>query len=252
MNILSHYQNYFKTVIATTPKLKKQAYKLRYQVYYEEHKMVSANNICGELETDIWDQNSIQCLLFYKPRNKAIGTIRIIPLATSITDSLPIEQSYPKPFDFNSTPISHLHQGRTGEVSRMAILSSFRCWPTDCMHSIESDKLVPVSREKRLIFYFIPMVLAFSANILIEKKKLDYVVSLMEPVLARLLLRFGIKLKQIGEPIDYYGLRAPFLIFTQETYSNLPLVYKELYNVIAEELSMNTDPAEVREKARAT
>ena len=93
------------------------------------------------------------------------------------------------------------------------------------------------------------MCLAFSANILIEKEKLDYVVSLMEPVLARLLMRFGIKLKQIGEPIDYYGIRAPYLIFTQETHSNLPLEYKELYDLIEEELSISADLEDVHENA---
>ena len=249
MDLISLYQKYFYTVKATTPELKRKAYKIRYQVYYEKYKFVPPNIIDGNSETDIWDLNSIQCLLFHKPSNHPIGTIRIIPLASSITDTLPLEEYYSKPFDFKSSPISHLRQGSTGEVSRMAILSSFRCQSNNYIYTNKVDKNAPIRGEQRINFNYLPMCLAFSANILIEKEKLDYVVSLMEPVLARLLMRFGIKLKQIGEPIDYYGIRAPYLIFTQETHSNLPLEYKELYDLIEEELSISADLEDVHENA---
>ncbi|MGR9036195.1 MAG: PEP-CTERM/exosortase system-associated acyltransferase [Gammaproteobacteria bacterium] len=246
LDLISHYQRYFFTLEATTPELKNQAYTIRYQVYYEEHKMVSEHNISGKTETDIWDQNSIHSLLFHKPSNEPIGTIRIIPLATSVTHTLPLEEHYSKPFDFNSTFISHLRQGRTGEVSRMAILSSFRRRNSDYVYSNKPDDNDSLSKEKRFIFKYIPMYLAFSANILVEKEKLDYVVSLMEPGLARLLIRFGIKLKQIGEPMDYYGMRAPYLIFTGETYSNLSFEYKGLYDVIKKELIIPADRTDLR------
>lgn len=245
LDLISHYQKYFYAVKATTPELKKQAYNIRYQVYYEELKMVSAQNICGNAETDIWDRNSIQCLLFHKPSNQPIGTIRIIPLATSVTHTLPLEEHYLKPFDFNSAPISHLRQGRTGEVSRMAVLSSFRCRTSDRIYSKKPDELDHVSREKSFIFNYIPMCLIFAANILIETEQLDYVVALIEPGLARLSIRFGIRLIQIGEPIEYYGLRAPFLIFPDATYSNLSFEHKKLYDVIKKELGSLSDQAGV-------
>ncbi|MGZ8094869.1 MAG: PEP-CTERM/exosortase system-associated acyltransferase [Methylosarcina sp.] len=236
MDITSHYQKYFYTVKATTSELQKLAYNLRYQVYYEEQKMISSQQVVNHTETDIWDPYSIHCLQFHKPSNQPIGNVRLIPLDTSSTHTLPIEEHYKKAFNFQDMPINDLRQGKTGEISRMAIISSFRRRASDSAYALETDINSDERGEKRFSINYMPMCLAFTAIILMMEAKLDYGTALMEPRLARLLARFGIDLKQIGEPMEYFGLRAPYLIFPEATYQNLSTNYKALFDLIKQEL----------------
>lgn len=236
-DLISHYQKYFYTVKATTSELKKQAFHIRYQVYYEEHKIITADQVDSNSETDIWDESSIHGLQFHRPSNQPIGNVRLIPLKTSITKSLPIEEHYINPFDFNGLPISHLHQGSIGEISRMAILSTFRRRNADRNFSYNFDENSSTTREKRFPINYMPMCLAFTAIILMMEEQIDYGAALMEPRLARLLARYGIDFKQIGKPMDYFGMRAPFLIFPESTYQGLSADHKALFDIIKQELS---------------
>jgi N-acyl amino acid synthase of PEP-CTERM/exosortase system len=235
-DITAHYRKYFYTVKATTSELQKLAYHLRYQVYYEEQKIISPEHVVNHIETDIWDPHSIHCLQFHKPSNQPIGNIRLIPLDTSSTHTLPIEEHYPKNFNFKDMPIKDLRQGKTGEISRMAIVPSFRRRACDKIYKLATDMSCDEKCEKRFSLNYMPMCLAFTAIILMMEAKLDYGAALMEPKLARLLARFGIDLKQIGEPMEYFGLRAPYLIFPDTTYQSLPANYKDLFDLIRQEL----------------
>lgn len=236
LDITSHYQKYFYTIKATTSELQKLAYHLRYQVYFEEQRMIPAQAIQDDIETDIWDSHSIHCLQFHKPSNQPVANVRLIPLETNTTLTLPIEQHYIKTFDFQGTPVRNLRQGKTGEVSRMAILSSFRRRNSDKSYSPVTDENNSGKGNKRFPINYMPMSLAFTAIILMMEAHLDYGAALMEPRLARLLMRFGIELQQIGEPMDYFGLRAPYLIYPDKTYQGLPANYKALFDFIKQEL----------------
>lgn len=236
LDIKSHYQQYFRTVKATTPELIFLAYRLRYQVYFEEQKMIDEHDVRDHLETDVWDLHAIHGLQFHKPSNQAIGNVRLIPLETSATSTLPLEEHYTIPYDFRHAPINHLHQGRTGEISRLAILSSFRRRASDRDYALETDEQSSTPQEKRFPINYMPMCLAFTAIILMMEMQLDYGTAMMEPRLAKLLMRFGIELIQIGEPINYFGQRAPYLIFPEATYDNLPDNYRALFNQIKLEL----------------
>ena len=234
MDIVSHYHQYFYTTRATTPELRTLAYKIRYEVYYEEYKWPPEQTI-ERLETDIWDQCAIHGLLFHRPTNQAIGNIRLIPLENEAAPALPIEEHYKEAFEFNDLPITSLRQRRTAEISRMAILSTFRRRPMD-----KDYVSIPEPRaqkpDNRFSINYMPMCLTFAAISLLMETGLDYGVALMEPRLAKLLTRYGVALQGIGETIEYYGKRAPFLIFPEETYHNLSSDYRNLFDAIRQEL----------------
>ena len=235
-DITSHYYKYFYTLKASTSELKEKAYKIRYQVYFEEQKMISSQQVSNNYETDIWDSNAIHSLLFHRASNQAIGNVRLIPLEKGADKLLPIEQHYRKPFDFSATPISQLRDGKTGEISRMALLSSFRRRLSDKSYSFETKDDDGVTGIRRFPINYMPMCLAFAAIGLMIDERLDYGVALMEPRLAKLLGRFGVALKRVGQPVDYFGLRAPYLIFPEITYQNLSDDYRGLFDIIRQEL----------------
>lgn len=237
MTLYEHYQNYFYAVKANTPDLLEQAYHVRYQVYCEELKKLSPNSENEFQESDEWDHDAIHAVLGYKKDKKPIGNIRIITLEGGTEKKLPIELYYKKEFDFKGSGITTLREGKTGEVSRMALISRFRRRPSDKNYSLNNNMRENDHENRRFSTNYLPMCLTFAGLALLIEQKLDYGVALMEPRLAKLLVRFGINLKQIGQPIDHFGLRAPFLIFPENSYQNLTPEYQCLYDVIRSELN---------------
>lgn len=236
LSVTDHYSNYFYTQKALTPELKKQAYNVRYRVYYEDRKMISADSVSNELEFDEWDNEAIHSLLVLKKNHLPIGNVRLIIANESSDMKLPVEEHYKRPFDFSKVGFTKLRSGKTGEISRMAILPSFRRRPADINYSANQiDNRVDLENRRYPINYM-PMCLAFAAIELMLEQQLDYGVALMEPRLAKLLVRFGIELKQIGQTIDYFGLRAPFCIFPDQSYQNLSSEYRILFDTIRSEL----------------
>ncbi|MGR9045354.1 MAG: PEP-CTERM/exosortase system-associated acyltransferase [Gammaproteobacteria bacterium] len=235
-DIKSHYLKYFYTLKASSEELREQAYKIRYQVYYEEQKMISAQEVGDRYETDVWDSDSIHSLLFHRPSNRPIGNIRLILLGNKSNKMLPIEEHYQKSFDLSAIHVSHLRTGKTGEISRMAILSSFRRRAADNSDSYGLGKNNEAMDGRRFPINYMPMCLTFAAINLMIEQRLDYGIALMEPRLARLLGRYGVTLKQVGQTIDYFGSRAPYLIFPESTQQNIAEDYRGLFDIIGHEL----------------
>ena len=236
MTLCEHYQNYFYTEKANTPDLMEQAYHVRYQVYCEELRKLPPNSENELQESDTWDGDAVHALLVYKQEKIPIGNIRIIPLNDATGNKLPIQLYYKKEFDFKGSGITSLREGKTGEVSRMALISRFRRRPSDKDYSLNSNMRDNDLESRRFSTNYLPMCLTFSAISLMLEQTLDYGIALMEPRLARLLVRFGVEIKQIGQPIDYFGIRAPFLIFPEKTYQNLTQEYRFLFDIISSEL----------------
>ena len=235
-DIKSHYLKYFYTLKASTSELREQAYKIRYQVYFEEQKMISSQHVGDSFETDDWDADAIHSLLFYRSSNQPIGNIRLISLGNNGNKILPIEQHYNKAFNFSATHISHIRDGKTGEISRMAILSSFRRRAADQNDLFGIGKNNKEMGIRRFPINYMPMCLTFAAINLMIEQRLDYGVALMESRLAKLICRYGVILKQVGQPIDFFGLRAPYLIFPEATQQHLVDDYRGLFDIIGQEL----------------
>ncbi|WP_374090205.1 PEP-CTERM/exosortase system-associated acyltransferase [Methylomicrobium lacus] len=236
VSLLSHYQKYFRMLKAACPELQKVAFHIRYRVYFEEQNMIAADTLGEHLETDLWDPCSIHSLLYHKPSSQPIGNVRLVPRDVSPTKTLPVEEHYPKPFNFSRAPVKDIRSGKTDEVSRMLILSSFRRRKGDLNYAAENDSSDGGKDDNRFPINYLPVCMIFAAAILMLEERLDYGVGLMEPRLARLLARFGVGLHQIGEPMDYFGQRAPYLIFPQPIYKDLSPDYRALYDSIRSEL----------------
>jgi N-acyl amino acid synthase of PEP-CTERM/exosortase system len=236
LSLVSHYKKYFRMLKASSPEMKKIAFNIRYRVYFEEQQMITNDALSDHMETDLWDSCSIHTLLYHKPSGRPIGNVRLIPLDGSPTKTLPVEEHYHKPFDFSRAPVKDIRIGKTGEVSRMLILSSFRRRKSDLNYNVENEQSVGAANDNRFPINYLPVCLIFATAILMLEEKLDYGVGLMEPRLARLLARFGVGLNQIGEATDYFGPRAPYLIFPEPIYKNLNSDYQALYDTIKSEL----------------
>lgn len=236
LSLVSHYKKYFRMLKATSPEMKEMAFNIRYQVYFEEQHMILTDTLRERLETDLWDPCSIHALLYHKPSGQPIGNVRLIPLDISPTKTLPVEEHYPMPFDFSQAPVKDIRGGKTVEVSRMLILSSFRRRKNDLLYDFENDQPNNFKNDKRLTDNYLPVCMILAATILTLEEGFDYGIGLMEPRMARFAARFGVGLSQIGEPVDFFGQRAPYLLFPHKIYQSLSPDYQALYDTIKSEL----------------
>src|SRR5882757_6878967 len=78
LSLLARHDVYFETRIADRPKLVEAAHILRYQVYCLERKFENPNEHSKGLETDQFDAHALQGVLFHRPTDSAIGTVRMI------------------------------------------------------------------------------------------------------------------------------------------------------------------------------
>ncbi|MDO8843356.1 MAG: PEP-CTERM/exosortase system-associated acyltransferase [Methylicorpusculum sp.] len=234
-DVSSHYQHYFQMLKATTEELKSHAFQIRHDVYYVEEQMITEQQVFNQRESDSWDECADHCLLLHKPSQTFIGTVRMIPKSTSPYNSLPVEKHYPMPFDFIGTSIKGLDDCKTGEISRMAILSSFRRRSCDTDFS-EMNEQPSDQQNRRFAINYMPMCLTFAAIHLLLASEKEYGIALMEPRLAKLLKRFGVVLMQIGGTVEFYGQRAPFLINPVSTANNLVPEYQGLFDLVGSDL----------------
>src|SRR6185436_337975 len=77
----------FDLVVADTPALRCEAYRLRYQVYSLERGFEPGDN---GMEIDSYDDQSQHVLLLHRESDAVVGTVRLIPSAGKSSIELPM------------------------------------------------------------------------------------------------------------------------------------------------------------------
>lgn len=94
-NIAEHFTQFLEPQVAINNELKKEAFKIRHNVYCEELAFEDIKE--GGLEKDEFDDQSIFSLIKHKPSNTYTSCVRIVNIQQS-DQLLPIEK-------FASTPL---------------------------------------------------------------------------------------------------------------------------------------------------
>jgi N-acyl amino acid synthase of PEP-CTERM/exosortase system len=240
MDLVEPYHEYFSITIADTDDLRKEVFRLRYDVYCRELGWENPKNFADELERDAYDDASRHCLLIHKKSGLYAGTVRMVMTHDSELDPpIPlISHCEGKLFDGPLHP-SHLSRGSYGEISRLALRHEFRRRP----HEVEnaggySDDLFEWTQTERRRFPHIALGLYLSASAVGLADGATGVYAMMEPRLARHLRFAGIHFEQVGEPIRFRGLRAPYYISRQVLFKHLSKPLRKLLKAIANDLQL--------------
>lgn len=198
-NLLDAYNALFRVTPATTPALKDQAYRLRYQVYCCEHSYENPAEHPHQRETDHYDDRSVHSLLVDHTSGTTVGTVRLIfPDKNSRTGSFPIQKvcSHPLLAD------RKLHvTTAAAEISRFAISKSYR-------NNARANSAGMAADRAQLIPCITLGLFKATLQMSFEHGISDWF-AVMEPALLRLLSRFGIYFRPIGPLVDYHGMRQP-------------------------------------------
>lgn len=226
-------------------------YKLRYKVYCLEWGFEKPDNYPNGLLTDIYDGSSIQFTV-RDPSQKLVGAIRLI-LASN--EGFPIEKYCHLDIDTSKIP-----RNKTAEISRLVIHRDYRrraedkfiYGPDEERRSIgsfsyqynysysrryedkhkfrqNSHRPNPSQIERRRRHeVFVGLYKAIYSES--KKREITHLYSVMTKGIVSLLDKFGLKFDPIGDPVDYHGIRTPYLGEIDKIEQEMMASDPELYN----------------------
>lgn len=237
-SIANHFAQFFQIRFANTKELRQEAFKIRYGVYSAELGWEPAND--REMETDECDNYAFHCLLEHKRTGVFAGCVRlVIPPADQQNQKLPFEAHCLDSARKEVIDSSEMPRGAFGEISRLAVLSTFRRREKEKNKPFVLGEVNPetvYTEEERRNFPNIAMGLYLAAVALAEICNHNGMFVMMEPRLNRRLTRFGLPFVQCGDEMDYHGIRAMFYLERAGFNSNLNPEILELYNIIHKDL----------------
>ena len=253
-SIAENFNQFFKIRFADTKELRQEAFKIRYGVYSSELGWEPENE--QEMESDECDDYAYHCLLEHRRTGVFAGCVRLIIPPTDVPNKqLPFETNCLSSARKEVFDTSTLPRGSFGEISRLAVLASFR--------RREKEKNVPYvlnninpetiySEEERRNFPNIAMGLYLGGIALASLCQHQGMVVMMEPRLNRRLKRFGLPFQQIGDETDYHGQRAMFYLaannFHKDLTEQLEALYAIIYKEMAEQIALkqyNNEPFQI-------
>ena len=231
--------------------LKEEIYRLRYDVYVSEFGFEKKEDHPSGQEKDIYDSHSVELAAIeqtYAGTQKVIGTIRLI---LHSEHGFPIENVTPFDFTEEKPPIN-----RIAEISRLAVRRDYRRRQGDGLYGVKSyvkasegeilpNSDIPQNVKVRIQPY---LILGLFKEMYQVSKKLGithwYMIT--EKKLWYALKRFDLIFRQIGEPVNYHGLRIPYLGIVEEIEQNLLTKHKNFCQDFLVGLDKQYWPAELR------
>lgn len=233
-NLGASFRRYFEIVPALTEELRGAAYRIRHQVYCEELGFERAN--AARMETDAYDAHSLHCLIRSVITGQFVGCTRIIRCNPAAPDALfPFEKVCGSKLERSVVDPARLPRHRMAEVSRLAVISSFR------VRRHEHRSPFPLTDESfggvaQPRFPYIPVALYLASTELAAVHGIDKMFVLTEPRLASHFARLGVNVQQIGAPVEHRGTRVPSMLDVKEILRGLNFIMRPLYEVVADEV----------------
>jgi N-acyl amino acid synthase of PEP-CTERM/exosortase system len=238
-SIAKNFNKYFKVRFADTKELRQAAFKIRYSVYSTELCWEPENK--AKMETDDYDDYSYHCLLEHRRTKTFAGCIRlVIPPVRHPDFQLAFEKNCLHSARSEIIDSTTLKRGSFGEISRLAVLNSFRRRKKEQNKPFiinKNDPKTVYTEDERRNFPNIAMGLYLAGLSLATMCNHVGLFVMMEPRLNKRLIRFGLPFLQAGNPMDYHGQRAMFYLEKEGFSSHLTEELKILYNIIHHDMS---------------
>lgn len=225
------FRRRFELTAALDPDAIDQVFRIRHDVYCRDlgWEPVRADG----RESDEFDAHSYHCLLRTRDTGEPVGCSRlIVARPDDPTRPLPFEDSCSGVLDRCLADPQQMPRGSLGEVSRLAVLRSYRRRKGEEAEpaSLSSDDFAPRGEEDR--FPFIPVSLYLGAAAIARHFDVEHVFVLTEPRLARHFARIGFDIRPVGGQVEHHGVRVPSLLSSSKVVQNLRPMIRPLYDVI--------------------
>lgn len=233
-NLGQGFKRYFELVPGVSEELKDAVYGIRHSVYCEELGFEPVGP--DRRERDEYDAHSEHILIRSAPSDRFIGCMRLVR-------ARPEQPLYPFPFErtCNATldrrvidPLS-VARGTVAEISRLAVVRDFRRRKGE-QRTADAVGNLDFGSETRPRFPYIQVGLYLGTFALATRLGIDTLFVLTEPRLAEHFTKLGVRVRQIGGPVEHRGMRAPFVMNVKEAIAGLRFYVRPLYRVIEQEI----------------
>jgi N-acyl amino acid synthase of PEP-CTERM/exosortase system len=233
--ISDHFTQFLQPYIADVQSLREEAFKIRHNVYCEELAFEDVRD--NGQETDEFDQQSIFSLIKHRPSETFTSCVRLVK-SNGPNELLPIEKYCMHSITNENLRPERFNRAEIAEISRLAVKSDFRRRKADSFKGSATGGISEVnySETELRCFPFIAIGLYMTAATMSINTGIRHVYVMMEPRLARSMDFIGIHFQQLGEPVDYHGLRAPYYITPDIFMNNLSPGFKSLYRTIEKDV----------------
>ena len=172
----------FTVEIASTAAQRREAFRVRHQVYCVERGYEACD---GDIETDEFDANARHVLLRHRASGEVVGTVRLVlPRMQHLRDSFPMQRVC------SASALDAVPLHTTGEVSRFALSKDRR------LGMEQAGCLMRLALVQGLI----------QAT---DEAGLTHWCAVMERGLLRLLRTHAIHFQPAGPMVEYHGMRQP-------------------------------------------
>jgi N-acyl amino acid synthase of PEP-CTERM/exosortase system len=238
----------FKFIRAESENLKRAIYQLRYQIYVEEFGFERPEDHPNGLEIDQYDPYSVYVAALNETE-EVIGTVRLV---LHSEHGFPIEHAGCSLQCPGEKPPPEC----IAEVSRLAISPAYRRRAEDGQYGVESYIKVgeggvlpdsgpsPAQYERRQR----PVIVLGLVGLLWHASKslgLTHWYMITEQKLWHAMYRFGLLFQPIGDPIDYHGMRVPYMASLAESEAHLKHTNPSLYEMFLHGLELQSHPESI-------
>ena len=232
LNLSQGFKKYFDITPAVADDLQVEAYGVRHQVYCEELGYEPVRE--DRRERDEYDERAVHVLVKSVKLARYAGCARVVRVDPGDPLSrLPVEKTCEHTIERGIVDPSRLPRERIGEISRLAIVSDFRRrkgeHTTPMTISPEDFGAAQMPR-----FPYIQVALYLGSIALAKRLGLEMLFVLTEPRLANHFARLGVKIRQIGGPVEHRGERIPSLMTVTAVEAHLPRPVRPLYEMISD------------------
>ncbi len=237
----------FRQLFELTPALDatslEQVFRIRHDVYCRDLGWEPMRE--DGQESDEFDRHSFHCLLRRRGSGEPVGCTRLIVARPECPQfRLPFEDSCHEVLDRTVVDPAQLPRYTMGEVSRLAVLNTFR------QRKEESASAISVTDDDfgghgpTTRFPFIPVSLYLGAAAIARRIGVEHVFVLTEPRLASHFVRIGFDIRTVGARIEHRGIRVPSVLSSSKVVAGLRPMIQPLYAVIedAVEQAFNAHP----------
>ncbi len=221
---------------ATTEEQKKDAYRVRYDVYCVERGYEDQTKFPERMERDKFDRESVHVVVRHRTSKCPVGVIRLVlPNRENPDRQFPIEKHFGHQFEKEVLKNFKFSRNNIVEISRFAVsrqaLKHLQGQPAGETHHKYYDMR---QNDFAQLLPQVSLGLLGKALIISEELGYEYWYAAMEPSLSRLLTRLGMKFTPIGPIMDYHGRRLPTIAKVSDMLKNIQHSRKDFFKLITE------------------
>lgn len=229
------FRKYFQVEAAFSDTLRDAVYGIRHEVYCEELAFEPVRP--DRRETDEYDRHSLHCLLrSSNDPSTLVGCNRLVLARPEDPDfPLPFEHTCRATLDRSIIDPARLPRHTIGEVSRLAVRAQYRRRKGETKTALAlSDDDFGTKDQPR--FPYIPIGLYLAVIALAKREGVETLFMLTEPRLADHFAKLGVRITQIGGPVEHRGIRVPSMMNATDVINRLRFFVKPIWRVVVEEI----------------